>query len=952
MSDGRGREAGFVRKAGGRWAGRAAAALLAAAPLAAAAQEEAREEKAELVFTTDLAQAHGLPEARARALEYVRVVGDLERDQDGNGNTAMHYAAPVMAEILEAIVVRGGRCDARNVHGATPLHFAAAQQGIVGAVGDYSGARAVHILVECGAPPDAQDDRVNAQDDRGMTPLHAVYASVEVTGGLFSPIHFLPASHIASDPMDSMLSGGHREDVLRALLEAGADPNVVDKRGETPLLMLVSSKNTAKLPGIGESHGRSHLRLLFAHGADPDLGDEKGRTPLIRAILAHADGDNAAAVGIVNALLKAGADPDKRDKRGDTPLLHAANIPNNPEVIGALLAGGADPCIADRAGRLPWDHTEEDSAERALLEEAGGARKPGSFIMTNFDGSTYDAMEGFKGCEPGAAEAEAAEGALALDGAARKRIQACLAEAGFDAGAADGLFGPRTRAAIRAWQESRGGGAATGFLTKAGLDALLAACEPGPRPRCAGKAGEEACWKAVEGRPGCYLWDPHPQPEQTVAWSGACEGGKASGKGEEAWRFRGEDGAWETASGEGERRGDKRHGHWVWRYSDGDGREGPYVDGKRHGHWVERYADEGTTWEGPYVDDEAHGLWVERGSLRRGYNCWSRGERMRESFCVEPAEGAMRAVRAVEARSGPGEEYERSTRLGADEKVRVTGAAGAWRRVETADADSAFLGFVLASALEEGPQWGAGAVFRECPECPEMVVVPAGEFMMGSPPSEEGRVDNEGPVHRVTIAEPFAVGVYEVTFEEWDACVSGGGCGGYRPDDEGWGRGGRPVIRVSWDDAQAYVAWLSGKTGEAYRLLSEAEWEYAARAGTTTRYHWGDDVGRNRANCYGDQCGDSWEYTAPVGSFGANGFGLHDMHGNVWEWVEDCRNDGYAGAPSDGSAWESGDCSLRGLRGGSWDFDPRFLRAADRGWYVTEGRSGDSGFRVSRTLAR
>ena len=307
------------------------------------------------------------------------------------------------------------------------------------------------------------------------------------------------------------------------------------------------------------------------------------------------------------------------------------------------------------------------------------------------------------------------------------------------------------------------------------------------------------------------------------------------------------------------------------------------------------------------------------------------------------------AMHYVEARGGPGEEYERSARLGAGEKVRVTGASGAWRWVETAGGRR---GFVLASALEEGPQWEAGAVFRDCPECPEMVVVPAGEFMMGSPPSEEDRRDSEGPVHRVTIAEPFAAGKYEVTFEEWDACVGGGGCGGYRPDDEGWGRGSRPVINVSWEDAQAYAAWLSGKTGENYRLLSEAEWEYAARAGTTTRYHWGDDIGRNRANCDDDVCGDSWDYTAPVGSFAANGFGLHDVHGNVWEWVEDCWNDSYAGAPTDGSAWESGNCDLRVLRGGSWHGVPRDLRAAYRFWGGTGIRLGIIGFRVARTLAR
>ena len=235
-------------------------------------------------------------------------------------------------------------------------------------------------------------------------------------------------------------------------------------------------------------------------------------------------------------------------------------------------------------------------------------------------------------------------------------------------------------------------------------------------------------------------------------------------------------------------------------------------------------------------------------------------------------------------------------------------------------------GMTLVEAAEEAAEEAErrerlrpGRVFRDCPECPELVVVPSGSFMMGSPSSESGRDGDEGPVHRVTIGYPFAVGVYEVTFGEWDACVSGGGCGGHRPDDEGWGRGRRSVINVSWDDAQGYVEWLSRKTGEEYRLLSESEWEYVARAGTSTRYWWGEGIGRNRANC-GSDCGDSYRYTAPVGSFSANPFGLHDVHGNVWEWVEDCRNGSYAGAPSDGTAWESGNCSRRVLRGGSWDY--------------------------------
>ncbi len=242
-----------------------------------------------------------------------------------------------------------------------------------------------------------------------------------------------------------------------------------------------------------------------------------------------------------------------------------------------------------------------------------------------------------------------------------------------------------------------------------------------------------------------------------------------------------------------------------------------------------------------------------------------------------------------------------------------------------------------------------GGKFMVCAECPEMVVVPSGSFMMGSH-SGEG-FDDERPRHRVRIDYRFAVGVYEVTFAEWDACANAGGCGGYVPDDSGWGRGNRPVINVSWDDAQSYVRWLSRRTDKTYRLLSEAEWEYVARAGTTTRYHWGDEIGHNRANC--DGCGSRWddEKTAPAGSFWANAWGLHDVHGNVWEWVEDCWNNSYTGAPADGSAWEGGDCAKRVLRGGSWyNVDPGILRAAYRFRSYTGGRLHNVGFRIARTL--
>ena len=304
---------------------------------------------------------------------------------------------------------------------------------------------------------------------------------------------------------------------------------------------------------------------------------------------------------------------------------------------------------------------------------------------------------------------------------------------------------------------------------------------------------------------------------------------------------------------------------------------------------------------------------------------------------------------------------------------RTRAAVAAWQKAQglrpTGELDAAS----AQALLKEAPRPAAGAAakpakaaggprageaFRDCAECPEMVVVPAGSFIMGSPASERGRDDYEGPQHRVTISQPFAVGKYEVTFEEWDACVRGGGCS-HRSDYRGRGRGRRPVINVSWDDAQAYVSWLSRRTGRQYRLLSEAEWEYAARAGTRTRFHWGDSIGRNRANCIG--CGSRWSRrgdarAAPVGSFPANGFGLHDMHGNVWEWVEDCWHDSYLGAPSDGSAWTTG-CDDRNdsrkpvLRSSSWNNYPESVRSAVRARYRLGDHGFDMGFRVAQTLA-
>jgi len=242
-----------------------------------------------------------------------------------------------------------------------------------------------------------------------------------------------------------------------------------------------------------------------------------------------------------------------------------------------------------------------------------------------------------------------------------------------------------------------------------------------------------------------------------------------------------------------------------------------------------------------------------------------------------------------------------------------------------------------------------GDVFQDCSECPEMVKVPAGRYMMGT-----FALEGLTP-HRVVIQQAFAAGRYEVTFDEWAACVADGGCGVWTPDDNGWGKGRRPVMGVNWHDAKSYVAWLSKKTGETYRLLTETEWEYIARAGTSSTYNTGEDIKSTEAN-YARHQGKTLE----VGSYKANGFGLYDTHGNVNEWVEDCFHTGYYdGAPTTSDAWvvsgndpaELKRCDTRMVRGGSWDFSPSGVQSAVRFSDAHYSRSGhNTGIRVAKTL--
>ena len=353
---------------------------------------------------------------------------------------------------------------------------------------------------------------------------------------------------------------------------------------------------------------------------------------------------------------------------------------------------------------------------------------------------------------------------------------------------------------------------------------------------------------------------------------------------------------------------------------------------------------------------------------------------------AEPAEETKRAVenkaRALALKSKDGE------RRNADLAAQAQAMVQAEERARAASA----------IAVKEAPRTvpRPGTVFQDCLDCPRMVVIPAGEFTMGSLAAEAGRGVEEGPQRQVTIGQPFALGRSEVTVAEFRRYVEESGyrteaerdtraqgCSGFIYADPAasstepqavtsWRSPGlaqaqadpHPVLCVSWNDARAYAQWLSKKTGKRYRLPTESEWEYAARAGSITSRPWGDDpvqacrfanvADQSRFQTWGfgqkHECTDGHYFTAPAGGYAPNRFGLYDMIGNVWEWTEDCWNASYAGAPSDGAAWLSGDCAQRVCRGGSWSTVPRFARSATRHKNPADYRDNLTGFRLARTL--
>ena len=511
-----------------------------------------------------------------------------------------------------------------------------------------------------------------------------------------------------------------------------------------------------------------------------------------------------------------------------------------------------------------------------------------------------------------AEDGAAVQTALELTRTDRRLIQSSLAAQGFDPGPADGVFGRRTRSAIGQWQAARGK-EPTGYLNAEAAELLLAR----------GRGAQEATMtrESVETALGLT-----PADRRLIQSSLAAQGfdpGPADGV--FGRRTRAAIGQWQAG------RGEEPTGYL-------DARTAQLLLAPD----TERREVEETVEPDVSEQDRQAGAEAERERQRQRREAAAEMERERLRQQAEAEAEAERERLRLEREAEAELERERLR-----QQAEAEAEAKRERQRQQRAAESEL------QRLERQP----GAHLRDCETCPQLVVVPAGSFMMGSPDSEWGRFINEGPQRQVTITEMFAVGVYEVTFGEWDACVSAGGCNGYLPDGEGWGRGGRPVINVSWDDARAYVQWLSERTGKPYRLLSESEWEYVARAGTMEPFHTGATISADQANydsSYTYGSGQKGRYrgrTVQAGTFLPNGFGLHEVHGNVWEWTQDCWNEDYAGAPSDSRARETGECEQRVLRGGSWGDVPWLLRSADRGKSEPGIRGPRIGFRVARAIA-
>ena len=663
-------------------------------------------------------------------------------------------------------------------------------------------------------------------------PLELVMRSVERARGL----RLVVLDACRDNPFaESMQRAGATRSIGRGL--ARAEP-----RGETLVAYAAKGGSTAD---DGDGRNSPYTGALLRYLEEPGLDVGRMFRKVRDEVLAATGGRQEPFVY--------GSMP------GRDVYLASAATPPPPKTTATPAVGGTSP--APTSG-----DTAKAAYEAAERQNTVAAYR---IVVEDFPGTTYaklaqawideheqpivvaggDPEDIEPGVTPSPPSPEAVEQDLKLSGEAKRLVQMGLAAAGHDPGPADGVFGGRTRKALRAWQESKEL-EGTGYLTREQSEGLAG-------------LGREA-----------------------------------------AERLRAEAERERKAREEERRRAEAE-------------RKAREVEERRRAE-AERKAREA---------EEA---------ARRARAAAERRERE-----------AKERRRAEAERRADDEAFARAKRLHTESGYRAYLARGGRRRHE-AEARA------LLSKVTE-PRWDVGEKFRDCPGCPEMVVVPEERFQMGSPESEAGRDDDEGPVHEVTIGRPFAVGVNEVTRGEFAWFVSatgrsmGDSCWTYEGGEweERSGRHWRspgfsqtdehPVVCVDWNDAQAYVRWLSGETGEAYRLLSEAEWEYVARAGTRTARYWGESESgqcryangadrtalRHNSGWTTVDCDDGHYQTAPVGSFSANGFGLRDVLGNVYEWVEDCWNDSYAGAPRDGSAWTSGDCGRRVLRRGPRGHQPR-----------------------------